>query len=52
MLVYKTVQLLRRHWIFENALGEIFEVKGSGVVGEKPKIKPGDYLHLYKCNGN
>ena len=38
----QTVQLLSRHWIFENALGEIFEVKGSGVVGEKPKIKPGD----------
>ncbi|MFZ8943279.1 MAG: Co2+/Mg2+ efflux protein ApaG [Methylophilaceae bacterium] len=35
------VQLVRRHWIFENALGETFEVKGSGVVGEKPVIPAG-----------
>lgn len=35
----QTVQLISRHWIFENAQGEIFEVKGSGVVGEKPIIK-------------
>ena len=38
----QTVQLISRHWIFENAHGETFEVKGSGVVGEKPVIKSGE----------
>ena len=38
----QTVQLISRHWIFETAHGETFEVKGSGVVGEKPVIKSGE----------
>jgi len=37
----QSVQLTSRHWIIENAHKEKFEVKGEGVVGEQPIIKPG-----------
>jgi ApaG protein len=37
-----TVQLLRRHWRITDALGRVHEVKGPGVVGEQPVLKPGD----------
>lgn len=37
----KTVQLLSRHWIIENADGEVDEVRGDGVVGEQPILEPG-----------
>lgn len=35
-------QLLTRHWYITNANGEVNEVKGEGVVGEKPYLKPGE----------
>jgi ApaG protein len=35
------VQLLSRHWIITDANNHIQEVKGKGVVGEQPVIKPG-----------
>jgi ApaG protein len=38
----ETVQLLSRHWMITNARGELTEVKGPGVVGEKPVLKPGE----------
>jgi len=38
----KTVQLLRRHWRITDALGRLQEVKGPGVVGEQPVLRPGD----------
>ncbi|MFT5451381.1 MAG: ApaG protein [Enterobacterales bacterium] len=34
-------RLLRRHWVITDANGETLEVKGDGVVGEKPWINPG-----------
>jgi ApaG protein len=37
----ETVQLLSRHWMITNARGELTEVKGLGVVGEQPILKPG-----------
>ena len=37
-----TVQLLSRHWIITNAAGEVEEVRGPGVVGEQPVLKPGE----------
>jgi ApaG protein len=37
----ETVQLRSRHWMITNARGELTEVKGPGVVGEQPLIKPG-----------
>jgi ApaG protein len=38
----ETVQLLNRHWMITNARGELTEVKGPGVVGEQPILKPGE----------
>ena len=38
----ETVQLLNRHWRITDKLGRLQEVKGSGVVGEQPVLKPGD----------
>lgn len=34
-------QLLSRHWIITDALGRVEEVRGPGVVGQQPKITPG-----------
>jgi ApaG protein len=35
------VQLLSRHWIINDANDHVQEVKGKGVVGEQPVIRPG-----------
>ncbi len=37
-----TVQLLRRHWIITDQNNRVEEVKGKGVVGQQPVIKPGE----------
>jgi ApaG protein len=34
-------QLIARHWTIEDASGHTEEVKGLGVVGEQPLLKPG-----------
>ena len=34
-------QLLRRHWVITDANGKVEEVRGEGVVGQKPLIAPG-----------
>ena len=36
-----TVQLLTRHWVITDANGKVEEVRGDGVVGEQPYLKPG-----------
>jgi len=36
-----TVQLLSRHWIITDSNNQVQEVRGQGVVGEQPVIKPG-----------
>jgi len=36
------VQLLNRHWQISDARGQLQEVKGEGVVGEQPTLKPGE----------
>ena len=35
-------QLIARHWIISDANGHTEEVKGLGVVGQQPLIKPGE----------
>jgi ApaG protein len=35
-------QLLRRHWIITDADNQVQEVRGEGVVGEQPVIRPND----------
>ena len=37
-----TVQLTARHWKITDGNGKLEEVKGSGVVGEQPILKPGE----------
>ena len=39
---HETVQLLSRHWMISNARGDLTEVKGPGVVGDQPVLKPGE----------
>jgi ApaG protein len=34
-------RLLSRHWVITDANGKVQEVRGEGVVGEKPYLKPG-----------
>ncbi|QDZ23283.1 ApaG domain-containing protein [Chloropicon primus] len=38
----KTVQVRSRHWIITNGQGRVEEVKGPGVVGEQPILRPGE----------
>jgi ApaG protein len=35
-------QLLSRHWVITDANGKVQEVSGDGVVGEQPKLGPGE----------
>ena len=35
-------QLQSRHWVITDASGRVEEVKGEGVVGKKPLLKPGE----------
>ena len=36
-----TVQLVSRHWIITDAMGQVEEVRGPGVVGNQPVLAPG-----------
>ena len=38
----ETVQLRTRHWRITDANGKRQEVRGAGVVGKQPVLKPGD----------
>ena len=35
-------RLLSRHWVITDANGLIREVRGDGVVGEQPHMRPGE----------
>jgi len=35
-------KLLTRHWLITDANGKIQEVRGDGVIGEQPYLKPGE----------
>jgi len=37
-----SAQLISRHWIITDANGKVLEVKGLGVVGQQPSLKPGE----------
>jgi ApaG protein len=37
-----TAKLLSRHWIITNAGGHVENVRGDGVVGEQPVLRPGE----------
>jgi ApaG protein len=42
----RPVKLLTRRWLITDAGGKVREVRGDGVVGEQPRIRPGQY-HRY-----
>ena len=35
-------KLLTRHWVITDANGQVEEVRGDGVVGEHPHLRPGE----------
>jgi ApaG protein len=35
-------KLLSRHWLITDSNGKVQEVRGEGVVGEQPHLKPGE----------
>lgn len=35
-------QLVSRHWLITHGNGKIDEVRGPGVVGETPRLEPGE----------
>ena len=38
----RTVQLMTRHWRITDGRGMVNFVEGDGVVGEQPKLQPGE----------
>ena len=38
----ETVQLLSRYWNITDANGKVLEVRGDGVVGEQPILRPSE----------
>lgn len=46
----ETVQLQARHWIITDGDGEVEEVRGPGVVGERPLLPPGQaFVYTSGC---
>ena len=39
-----TAQLMARHWIIEDAGGGREDVRGLGVVGQQPLLRPGEFF--------
>jgi len=37
-------QLKSRHWIITDGNGKVEEVRGPGVVGEQPMLRPGEHF--------
>ena len=38
-------RLISRHWIITDGNGKVEEVRGDGVVGEQPWLRPGEDFH-------
>lgn len=38
----QTVQLLTRHWMITDSQGRMQEVRGEGVIGKQPVLRPGE----------
>jgi ApaG protein len=39
---HDVVQLRSRHWVITDGLGDVEEVRGPGVIGEQPVLRPGE----------
>ena len=37
-------QLISRHWLITDSNNEVQEVRGLGVIGHQPLLKPGEYF--------
>ncbi len=47
----ETVQLLTRHWVITDGTGHVEEVRGPGVVGKQPTLRPGEsFEYTSGCN--
>ncbi len=47
----ETAQLKARHWIIRHGDGDVQEVRGEGVVGEQPTLRPGQrYEYTSGCS--
>lgn len=44
-LSLEPVQLRSRYWRITDGQGRVQEVRGAGVVGEEPVIRPGEMFH-------
>ena len=40
----QTVQLISRHWVITSGEGKVDEVRGPGVVGYQPLLRPGEHF--------
>ena len=41
----RVVTIIRRRWVLTNAKGHKLVVEGEGVVGQFPRLTPGDQFH-------
>jgi ApaG protein len=37
-------RLISRHWIITDSNGKVEEVRGDGVIGEQPLLRPGEHF--------
>ena len=45
-----TVQLISRHWVITDVMGQVQEVRGPGVVGHQPILAPGEnFVYTSGC---
>ncbi len=38
----EALQLMRRHWLITDGNQQLMEVDGAGVIGQQPRIEPGE----------
>ena len=38
------VRLRSRHWIITDSTGKVAEVRGEGVIGQQPLLRPGEHF--------
>ena len=38
------VRLRSRHWIITDSAGKVAEVRGEGVIGQQPLLRPGEHF--------
>jgi ApaG protein len=39
---HEAAKLINRHWVITDSNGKVQEVRGEGVVGEQPYLRPGE----------